>query len=104
MTTPNKPIELVTRTCLSCGTLEHNPATGRVAHYRPEMLPRSTGCDNCGTRSLVPDEIMIFKPRESVELDWETDKPRIGRPPKALVQARLALAKAKELEAERAAS
>jgi hypothetical protein len=46
-------------------------------------------CAACGG-SAIPGEVTTRPIYENVQVDWNTDKPRRGRPPKSVVDARRA--------------
>jgi transcriptional regulator with XRE-family HTH domain len=90
---------VVELTCLLCarelGTLESSvwPTAAPVALKRPG-LPAATitdwrrlRCETCGG-SAITDEVRERVARNEGPIDWSADKPRRGRPPKAVAEAR----------------
>lgn len=84
----DKTVQLCSRTCGLCGNTEIS-TNGKPIYYQPGKYPQSTTCQHCGFRSLLPDGPRKFRVyQEEPALDWLSDKPRVGRPPKALVEKR----------------
>ena len=69
------------------------PAPVSVLITRPGAAPslaadwRQIRCQNCGG-SVLPSEIEQRTVRIESRIDWESDKPRRGRPPKWLAEER----------------
>ena len=69
------------------------PAPQSVQVARPGLAPslvadwRQLRCENCGG-SVLPSEIEQRTVRIESRIDWESDKPRRGRPPKWLAEER----------------
>jgi hypothetical protein len=83
-------VMVVTRTCSLCASQEVSP-NGQVAHYSPTAMPRSTLCSHCGCRGLVPDAPLVLRiEKKEKPIDWSKDRPRMGRPTKAMIAERQA--------------
>ena len=90
--------------CLLCGRemgiLETSkwPEFGAVVWRRPRLPDvilldwRRLRCANCGGAAM-PSDISSRRLRSEKPIDWSEDKPRRGRPPKAVVEARRAHAR-----------
>ncbi len=69
------------------------PAPLTVLILRPGAAPmpvedwRQLRCDNCGG-SVLPSDIEQRTIRIESRIDWESDRPRRGRPPKWLAEQR----------------
>jgi hypothetical protein len=69
------------------------PAPPSVQVTRPGKPPalvadwRQLRCENCGG-NVLPSEIERHTVRIEKPIDWESDKPRRGRPPKRLLEQR----------------
>jgi DNA-directed RNA polymerase subunit RPC12/RpoP len=72
-------VEVVTRVCMLCG--DH------ATVERAGAGPNDARCGRCGSRSLVIEE--VSRQVRRVEPVLFAERPRRGRPPKALVEARL---------------
>ena len=69
---------------LECGTWpEFGAATLHRAHFPTVRVPdwRELRCAVCGGAAM-PSEIVTRRVRKEGPIDWETGKPRRGRPPK----------------------
>jgi hypothetical protein len=92
MANPSSPIRktilMLQRACIMCGTREQTPAPEckPIQYASDEPMPRGT-CGRCGSRNLFVDDAMTVKLYRD-PIDWAAERPRRGRPPKALVEQR----------------
>lgn len=75
---------VVLRSCILCGEQEWN-ADGdaqRELTYAEAVTERNARCTRCGGSLAL--EVDTRRVRVEPEIDWYADRPRRGRPPKAL--------------------
>lgn len=76
-------VEVVQRHCLACGRYEKTP-DGKPLYLDPHKLPRDNACQDCGTRTMVADEIITIVTVREAAFDWNAERPRRGRPPRVI--------------------
>lgn len=80
-------LQVVTRECMACGEPEQTDE-GKPIYYLPAQLPRRNSCARCGSRALVPAEIVTLRPIREPDFDWAGDRPHRGRPSKIMLERR----------------
>jgi hypothetical protein len=82
---------VVLRSCILCGEPEWAPEWNKAEKterpqreltYAEAVADRNTRCARCGGSLAL--EVASRRVRAEPEIDWYADRPRRGRPPKAL--------------------